>query len=253
MKCLRIFPEMCARQPRAAVFSSSTRNIAFGSGSTTVASTSIASSFATNSPSVLASPATPPLRATPSTLAPSSVTATENSKWADSEPSRGPRRPAVGVDLHAGAAGVDHRLDRQHQPRLEPRAATRRCRSSAPAGPRAARCRSRGRRTPARPRSRRPRRAPAPRGRCRTGGRPAAPARTARSSASRVTSSRLRASPATSPTAKVARRVTVVALEQHPTVDTDDVALVELASRRDPVDDHVVDRGAQRRRDSPGS
>src|SRR5664279_456883 len=43
MKFLRIFPEMCAST--WFLFSSSTLNMAFGSGSTTVAMTSIASSF----------------------------------------------------------------------------------------------------------------------------------------------------------------------------------------------------------------
>src|SRR6266566_4288564 len=43
MKFLRIFPETCART--WCLFSSSTRNIAFGSGSITVAMTSMASSF----------------------------------------------------------------------------------------------------------------------------------------------------------------------------------------------------------------
>src|SRR2546426_1198696 len=43
MKFFRIFPEMCART--LCLFSSSTRNIAFGSGSITVAITSIASSL----------------------------------------------------------------------------------------------------------------------------------------------------------------------------------------------------------------
>src|SRR4051812_10554920 len=43
MKFLRIFPETCART--RCLFSSSTRNIAFGNGSMTVAITSMASSF----------------------------------------------------------------------------------------------------------------------------------------------------------------------------------------------------------------
>src|SRR5213594_2467299 len=43
MKFLRIFPEMCART--TCLFSSSTLNMAFGSVSTTVPTTSIASSF----------------------------------------------------------------------------------------------------------------------------------------------------------------------------------------------------------------
>src|SRR5215470_18789823 len=51
MKFLRILPEMCART--WCLFSNSTRNIAFGSGSTTVAITSIASSLGNGSlPSV---------------------------------------------------------------------------------------------------------------------------------------------------------------------------------------------------------
>src|SRR5881397_2459837 len=43
MKFLRIFPEMCART--TCLFSSSTLNMAFGSVSTTVPTTSMASSF----------------------------------------------------------------------------------------------------------------------------------------------------------------------------------------------------------------
>ena len=47
MKFFLIFPEMCAKT--RCLFSSSTLNIAFGSGSMTVAMTSIASSLAINS------------------------------------------------------------------------------------------------------------------------------------------------------------------------------------------------------------
>jgi hypothetical protein len=43
MRCMRIFPELCARTVYP--FSNSTRNIAFGRGSTTVPSTVNASSF----------------------------------------------------------------------------------------------------------------------------------------------------------------------------------------------------------------
>lgn len=50
MKCIRIFPETCAktRWPLA----NSTRNMALGKGSTTVPSTEIASSFAMRPPAV---------------------------------------------------------------------------------------------------------------------------------------------------------------------------------------------------------
>jgi hypothetical protein len=43
MRCMRIFPELCARTVYP--FSNSTRNMAFGNGSTTVPSTVNASSF----------------------------------------------------------------------------------------------------------------------------------------------------------------------------------------------------------------
>lgn len=43
MRCIRIFPELCAST--WCPFSSSTLNIAFGSGSTTVPSRTMASSF----------------------------------------------------------------------------------------------------------------------------------------------------------------------------------------------------------------
>jgi hypothetical protein len=43
MRCMRIFPELCARTVYP--FSNSTRNMAFGRGSTTVPSTVNASSF----------------------------------------------------------------------------------------------------------------------------------------------------------------------------------------------------------------
>src|SRR5436189_3279578 len=48
MKFFRIFPEMCAST--WCLFSSSTRNIALGSGSSTVAMTSMASSLGTRLP-----------------------------------------------------------------------------------------------------------------------------------------------------------------------------------------------------------
>lgn len=72
MKCFRILPEMCART-WCLFSSSSTLNMAFGSDSTTVASTSMASSFFDNE--------TPHYAAeTPRTFAPWLVTATEYSK-----------------------------------------------------------------------------------------------------------------------------------------------------------------------------
>src|SRR3954470_23130427 len=51
MKCIRIFPEMCART--LCPLSSCTRNIALGKGSITVPSTSIASSFGNQKSRVL--------------------------------------------------------------------------------------------------------------------------------------------------------------------------------------------------------
>ena len=113
MKCLRILPEMWART--WCLFSSSTRNIAFGSGSTTVASTSIASSFFDKrllSPVPCSNPA--PVAQHPG--------ARRGDRHRVLEVGRqrsvlGARRPAVGVHPDAGAAGVDHRLDRQHHAR----------------------------------------------------------------------------------------------------------------------------------------
>ena len=56
---------------------------------------------------------------------PSSVTATVNSKWAASEPSRGVDGPVVAAHPDLGRAGVDHRLDREHHARLQLRARAR--------------------------------------------------------------------------------------------------------------------------------
>ena len=63
--------------------------------------------------------------ATPSTRAPVSVTATEYSKCADSEPSAVRAVQPSASTRHAGAADVDHRLDRQHHARAQLRSPAR--------------------------------------------------------------------------------------------------------------------------------
>src|SRR5512137_1945741 len=108
MKCIRIFPEMCAstRCP----FSSSTRNMAFGSVSMTLPSTSIGSSFAICSLRS-ADPAQddrPVFRNGHGVL-----------EMGRQFPVGCHHRPAVAEDLHPVGSLVDHGLDREDHPRLE--------------------------------------------------------------------------------------------------------------------------------------
>src|SRR5262245_31032501 len=109
MKCMRILPEMWASTWWP--FSSFTRNIALGRGSTTVPSTWTPSSFATRGRSPLHGARTrredlgsrPPHRdGVLEVRAPAPV----------------PRhhRPAVALRVHLGATDVDHGLDGQHLP-----------------------------------------------------------------------------------------------------------------------------------------
>src|SRR5678815_4770863 len=105
MKFIRILPEMCART--RCPFSSSTRNIAFGSGSMTVPSTCTPSSFA---------------------ILFGHLDERENfgSVLADRDgvlemgrelPVRRHHRPLIRKRHHVRAAQVHHRLDREHHPR----------------------------------------------------------------------------------------------------------------------------------------
>src|SRR5262245_40599719 len=112
MKCIRILPEMWASTLWP--FSSSTRNIAFGSGSTTVPSTWMPSSFATRllAFSLGHRQDLGPLRTDGHRVLEVSAQGTV------------PRhhRPAVRLGHDVGTARVHHRLDGQHLPRHEPRA-----------------------------------------------------------------------------------------------------------------------------------
>ena len=144
---------------------------------------------------------------------------------------------------------VHHRLDREHHARRQPRPAPRRpvVRHLRLLVQRRARCR--GRRTRARRRSRgRPRRAwtawpmseTRPPGRHRRDALARAPRAVTRSSVAVSAGDRA--------DAQRARRVAEVAVDDGAAVDADDVALLERALAGDPVDDLVVDRGAEGRR-----
>src|SRR5947209_5883046 len=127
MKFLRILPEMCART--WCLFSNSTLNIALGSGSTTVAITSIASS--------LGIPLRPYRRGggRPARLE-------QPPEAEDDRPFRldrhgvlevrrgaavpGPHRPAVAPDDDLGPTDVRHRLDGDYHTRLQHAAPSRR-------------------------------------------------------------------------------------------------------------------------------
>src|SRR5512136_1582038 len=102
MKCIRIFPEIWAstRCP----FSSSTRNMAFGSVSTTVPSTSMGSSFAICS-----------LRSAVPAQDDRSVFRNGHGvlEMGRQFPIGRHHRPAVTKDLHPVGALVDHGLDRE--------------------------------------------------------------------------------------------------------------------------------------------
>src|SRR5438046_3563525 len=125
MKFLRILPETWART--WCLFSNSTRNIALGSGSSTVAITSIASSLLIDSLN--------------SDHSPAQVSAARHESLGQNDRSipghghavlevgaitaiRGHRCPIVFQDAGSGFAGVDHRLYGQHHAISEPRATT---------------------------------------------------------------------------------------------------------------------------------
>src|SRR5438034_3217087 len=111
MKCIRILPEMCASTLWP--FSSSTRNIAFGSGSTTVPSTWMPSSFArVLSLSLGHRTALGPPRPDRYRMLELSAQRTV------------PRHhcPAIGLGHDFGPPDIHHRLDRKHLAGHEPRA-----------------------------------------------------------------------------------------------------------------------------------
>ena len=163
----------------------------------------------------------------------------------------GHHAPAVVEHPGPGAAGVDHRLDGEDHARLELGAGRCRASSWGPGAPRAWRCRWRGRRTPARPRSRPPsatvctarptswRRLP--------GGQLVDPAHRLLGDPISFSAS------AEPPHGHGVGGVAVVALDDGPAVDGEDVALLQHVVARDAVDDHVVGRGADHGRESRGS
>ena len=134
MKFLRIFPDTCAST--WCLFSSSTRNSAFGSDSSTTPVTSIVSSFATGSLKPSGEPSTPDAASTSLerlvVRARSARAARRRSPppCARSAPT-GCRRCVTAVQpspstFTAGLARVHHRLDRQHHALGQPRPAPRR-------------------------------------------------------------------------------------------------------------------------------
>src|SRR5258706_2536889 len=118
MKFIRILPLTCAstRWP----LSSSTRNIAFGSGSTTVPSTSIASSLGI----ALSGGSRRPVPAR-QYLGPALGDRDRVLEVGGQAPVLGHRRPPVVQDANLPAAHRHHRLDRQHHARTQLRPAAR--------------------------------------------------------------------------------------------------------------------------------
>src|SRR2546425_2191518 len=117
MKCIRILPEMCART--TCLFSSSTRNIAFGSGSMTVPSTWMPSSFANTTSDLGCIHAGQDV----GTLLPHRHGVLEVGAQ---PPVLRHHRPTIRLRHHLRHARVHHRLDRHHLPGHEPRAPFRR-------------------------------------------------------------------------------------------------------------------------------
>src|SRR5437879_3865637 len=119
MKFMRILPLTCAstRWP----LSSSTRNIAFGSGSTTVPSTSIASSLGMRLSRHLDGAARPARQDLGLRLGDGDRVLEVGGQAAVPRH----RRPAVVENLHFPASHRDHRLDRQHHARPQLRPAPR--------------------------------------------------------------------------------------------------------------------------------
>src|SRR3989442_11661984 len=111
MKFIRILPLTCAstRWP----LSSSTRNIAFGSGSPTVPSTSIASSLGMRLSRHLDGAARPARQDLGLRLGDGDRVLEVGGQAAVPRH----RRPAVVENLHFPASHRDHRLDSQHPPR----------------------------------------------------------------------------------------------------------------------------------------
>src|SRR6188474_2182171 len=123
MKFFRIFPEMCART--WCLFSSSTLNIAFGSGSTTVAMTSIASSLDMAS----GAHGGGPHRGQAARSEDDRPVGLEGDRVFEVGRGRtvaGPNGPAVRVDRDLRASEIEHRLDRQHHARPQETPSARR-------------------------------------------------------------------------------------------------------------------------------
>src|ERR1700680_3052765 len=138
IKFFRILPEICAST--WCLFSSSTRNIAFGSGSITVAITSMASSFGFSESFFFSCPGLFLMSCCPASPLPArpfrfprprqNPRPVLRHRHRVLEMCRGAsvgrhRRPLVFQHPHLGASAVHHRLDRQHHSLLPPRAVAR--------------------------------------------------------------------------------------------------------------------------------
>ena len=157
-------------------------------------------------------------------------------------------RPVVVVDVDLGAAGGDHRLDREGHPLARAAGPCRGARSSGSAGPRGRSARRRGRRGSGRPRSPPPRRRPARRARCRRAGCPSCACSIPAASASWQTSRSRCASAEISPTGSV----TALSATRPSSVTprSTEIRSPSFARyvARDAVDDHRVRRDAERGR-----
>src|SRR5262249_41953405 len=116
MKFLRILPEMWART--WCLFSSSTLNIALGSGSTTVAMTSMASSLGIALRPHRRSAGRSQL-AGPQDHGSLGLKGDGELEVGRSAAVERPHRPTVTIDRHLGAPEVEHRLDRDDHARLQ--------------------------------------------------------------------------------------------------------------------------------------
>ena len=180
---------------------------------------------------------------------PSSVTAMVCSKWADRLPSAVTHRPAVVEQRRARRSRVHHRLDGEALPARSVGGPCPACPSSGRRAPRASPCRCRGRRTPAPPRTR-------PASATRLDG-VADVGEAAAGDHGLDAGAQRRLGDLEQPLRLVGDLpdaggeggVAVVALDDRPAVDGDDVALVEPVRAGDAVDDHVVRRGADHGRE----
>src|SRR5262249_38976181 len=114
MKCIRILPDTWARTLWP--LSSSTRNMAFGSGSTTVPSTSMASSLVMANPEGLG-PSVEPPEDVPALFGNGDRVLEVGGEAAVG----GDRRPVVLQHPHLPRPHRDHRLDREHHAFLQHR------------------------------------------------------------------------------------------------------------------------------------